>query len=64
MYPHHREILLLTAFAALYPRDLRKKVIFTFYMGKFNTSNLSGDLMLEKSCDAMKTSMQMNKQQI
>ena len=29
-------------------------------MGKFNPSNLNGDLMLEKSCDAMKTSKYMN----
>jgi len=30
-------------------------------MRKFNPSNLDGDLMLEKSCDAMKSSNNMNK---
>jgi len=28
----------------------------TFHIGKFNPSNLGGDLMLEKSCGAMKIS--------
>ena len=42
--------------ATLTPRDFRNRFILTFQMGKFNPSNLGGDLMLEKSCDAIKTS--------
>ena len=52
----------MTAFVTLSPRDLRNKVIFIFQIGKFNPSNLGRDLMLEKSCDAMKTSI-LNMQQ-
>jgi len=48
------------AFATLNPRDLRKMVIFTFHAGKFNPSNLGGDLILEKSCDAMKSGNNIN----
>ena len=48
------------AFATLNPRELRKIVIFTFHRGKFNPSNLGGDLMLKKSFDAMKSSNNMN----
>ena len=44
--------------ATITHRDLRNRVILTFQMGKFNPSNLSGDLMSEKSCDAMKTRVQ------
>ena len=47
--------------ATLTPRDFRNKFILTFQMGKFNPSNLGGDLMLEKSTDAMNTSIVHNK---
>ena len=43
------------ALATLTPRGLRNRVILIFQMEKFNQSNLGGNLMLEKSCDAMKT---------
>jgi len=42
------------ALAILTPRDLRKRFILTFQIWKFNPTNLGGDLMLEKSCDARK----------
>jgi len=48
------------AFVTINPRDLRKKVIFTFHMRTFNPSNLGGDLTVEKSCDAIKSSNNMN----
>jgi len=48
---------LVMALATLTPKDLRKRFILTFQKGKFNPSNLGGDLMLKKSCDAMKISL-------
>ena len=45
------------ALATLTPRDLKKRFILTFQIGKFNPSNLGGDLMLEKSCVAMKINL-------
>ena len=45
------------ALATLTLRDLRNMFILTFQIGKFSPSNLGGDLMLEKSCDAMKNNM-------
>ena len=50
------------ALATLTPRDFRKRFILTFQIGKFKPSNLGGDLMLEKSRDAMNTKV--NAQQI
>ena len=43
--------------AILTPRDLKNMFILTFQIRKFNPLNLSGDFILEKSCDAMKTSI-------
>jgi len=48
---------LVMTLASLTPRDLRNRFILTFQMGKLNASNLDEDLMLVKSCDAMKTSI-------
>ena len=41
------------ALATLTPRNLRNRFILTFQIGKFKPSNFGGDLMLEKSSDAM-----------
>jgi len=46
----------MMAFLTLNSKDLRNKVIYTFQIGKFKPSNLDGNLMLEKSCDAMNAS--------
>jgi len=48
---------LVMALATLTPRDFKNRFILTFQMGKFNPSNLGGNLMLEKSCDDMKTNI-------